>query len=154
MRFLSYTFRHLCFLAFTFLLACRPEEVAPAFPLDSVVLVEIKEVQVANKKHVILSCQTKKDYPCSNYFIKSVMRQAASNVVVEFLEVGSDRLCTTSLGPARADLDLGPLAKGQYQVNLNYQQANQGTLTVSDATIRLEIPQPKGIEIVNPVYNR
>lgn len=134
--------------------ACKPEEVIPTFPLESSVEVEIKELAVAGNKHVVLSCRTSKMYDCANNFIRVSLQQAAGQVTVTFLGITGDRLCMSTLGPARADLDLGQLPKGQYQLKINGLDSCQGTLTVRDATIELHFPQPKGIEIVNPVFNR
>lgn len=133
---------------------CSPEEAIPTFPLESSVEVEIKELPVEGKKHVVLSCRTAKMYACANHLIRASLQQAAGQLTVTFLGVTGDRLCMSALGPARADLDLGQLPNGQYQLKLNALDNNQGSLTVSDATIRLSFSQPKGIEIVNPVFNR
>jgi hypothetical protein len=146
--------RFLYLFVLVLLLACRREEAAPAYPLDSTVLVEIKEVRIADKKHVVLSCQTQKSYPCANFYIKSAFQQAAGKITIEFLGIGSDRLCPAAQGPARIDLDLGPLANGQYPIVLHHQAANAGTLQVSEGAIRLELPQPSGVQVVNPVFVR
>ncbi|MGV3502221.1 MAG: hypothetical protein ACO1O1_00825 [Adhaeribacter sp.] len=142
------------FIFCTLLGSCRPEEAVPTFPLESPVEVEIKEILLEGKKHVVLSCRTKKIYDCSNNYLKVSMQQAAGQVTVSFLGITGDRLCLSALGPARADLDLGQLPNGQYQLKLNGLEANQGTLTVTDTTIQLSFSQPQGIEIVNPVFNR
>lgn len=142
------------FIFCALLWGCGPDEAVPTFPLESSVEVEIKELLVAGTKHVVLSCRTKKDYECANNLIKVSVQQTAGQVSVSFLGITGERLCMEALGPARADLDLGRLPNGQYQLRLNGLEANQGTLTITDSTIQLSFSQPRGIEIVNPVFNR
>lgn len=146
--------RYLILFVFMLLAACRREEAAPAYPLDSAVVVNIREARIGDTKHIVFSCQTRKSYPCSNFFIRSTLQQGAGRVRIDFLGVGAERLCTTAMGPARVDLDLGALADGQYTVTFNHQGAREGTLTVSAAAIELALPPSGGIEIVNPVVKR
>lgn len=139
-----------------FVLSCEKES-DPSLPVDSVVEVEIAEVSIDGAEKIVLSGKTRKEYSCSNYTINHRTANGEEAFSITFEEVVSDPegRCFTALGPARAQIVLGALENGVYDLSLNNGAlTNRGTLEVSDTEIVLNFPQQNGIEILTPVVLR
>ncbi len=139
-----------------FVLSCE-KDADPGLPVDSVIEVEIAEISVDGEEVMILSGKTRKEYSCSNYIINHSTAYGEEAFSITFEEVVPDPegRCFTALGPARAQIILGALENGVYELSLNSGPfTNRGTLEVSDTEIILNFPQQNGIEVLTPVVLR
>lgn len=133
--------------------SCSKEEVEILqVPL---IQIAVKEVTAAGSQNIILSCRTEKEYNCSNNSIIAEKEIKAKSIEVAFLGISFPEICATAIGPARREIDLGPLGNGVYEVEiLAGTFTNKGILEISEQQVRLEFPQQNGIEILTAVVER
>lgn len=144
----------ICIAWLCLLFACSKEEVGKV-PLEGIIQVEVKEITIDDSPRIMLSCRTIKEYPCANYSIITDQEVIDEPLKITFLAIEAPHNCFTALGPARAEIDLGTLENGIYDLIINNQSlANHGSLEITDQAIVLNFPQQNGIEIINPTVQR
>jgi len=140
---------------FWLIVSCEKEQTKPPITVDSLILIEVEDIMTNSEKKIILNCQTEKIYNCSNYYIDQTQIIADDKFSFIFNGIGTDKICTTALEPAKTTLYIGALASGAYPLSLKVNGLqNTGTLTVTDTKILLDFPQQNGLKILNPVYDR
>lgn len=142
------------FLCISLLMACDEEE-AVLTPIDSDILIEVKEVTSGGSGRIVITGKTEKEYNCYNNTIATTKKITHNTIEVTFKAVEGDERCATALGPATTEVDLGALGNGEYTLQLyTANDMNEGLLKVTATEIRLEFSQQKGIDILTPVVQR
>lgn len=125
--------------------------------IDSVVEIQMLDAAAAGSGDLLLRCKTLKEYICYNYVIGYNKAGEGNTLKISFQHVslGASQQCATAIGPATAEVNLGILEDGLYDLELNNGKlVNKGTLEVTAKELILNFPQQKGIDILTPVVLR
>lgn len=96
------------FFSFLFLTGCEKE--TPVKMINSDILVSSK---YKNGK-VYIDAVTEKEFQCLNYSIDNSILREKKIITVNFTDVSILGICLTALGPAKAEIDLDELERGDY----------------------------------------
>lgn len=86
--------------------------------IDSKLNIVLREELTSESRNLILNCRTERIYPCCNYGIDYNVVKGAKNFKVRFSKIVMPQICLTALGPAGCAVNLGSLAEGQYNLEL------------------------------------
>ena len=86
--------------------------------IDSKLNIVLREELTSESRNLILNCSTERIYPCCNYGIDYNVVKGAKNIKVRFSKIVKPQICLTALGPAGCSINLGSLAEGQYNLEL------------------------------------
>ncbi|GAB3534078.1 hypothetical protein GCM10027443_20650 [Pontibacter brevis] len=140
-------------LSMLLLISCEKEE-SEQIPIDSDILIEVKEVG-SDPKRIVIVGKTEKEYNCYNNTIVTNKRFTQKTIEITFKAVEGDTKCATAMGPATTEIDLGALDNGEYSLQLNTTTTkNEGLLKLTTTEIILEYSQQEGIDILTPVVQR
>lgn len=140
-------------LSMLLLISCEKEE-SEQIPIDSDILIEVKEVG-SDPKRIVIVGKTEKEYNCYNNTIVTNKRFTQNTIEITFKAVEGDTKCATAMGPATTEIDLGALDNGEYSLQLNTTTTkNEGLLKLTTTEIILEYSQQEGIDILTPVVQR
>ncbi|WP_158858601.1 hypothetical protein [Lunatibacter salilacus] len=144
----------LCLL--TLLFSCEDDDSGLNLnPINSNIIIEVREVLAPNSRELTLFCQTERSYPCINFPILTENQQDGNSINITFTSVEETDFCFTALGPATTSIDLHTLPNGEYEIELNNQSLkNTGTLFVTETDISLQFGSTNGIEFVRETTKR
>ncbi|MGV8092283.1 MAG: hypothetical protein AB2L24_10515 [Mangrovibacterium sp.] len=144
------------FVIVALLVACeQDEDPLKKNAIDSKIKIEPREYLDLNSRQLVLYCQTEKAYPCINYPILTEQVFQENKLSITFTSVLETDFCLTAVGPASAIINLGNMANGQYELELNNAELkNKGTLKISDSEITLDFKNQNGIEIVRQITKK
>ena len=117
---------------------------------ETVFRVGFKEQPAVNKT-LKLSISTKAIYPCVNFGIETKMIKNGNNILIELGKVVESVVCLTAIGPANAEIDLGTLPTGTY--NLKFAANGKiltGSLIVTNEKYTLSFARQNTLIFVNP----
>ncbi len=130
-------------------------ELFPFVPIDSKILITMSERLDHSGRSMILNCRTARTYGCSNYRLAYTRERLGSVTSIAFLYVRIPEVCLTSLGPARADIDLGSLAPGKYLFEISSGGKSVGAaLSVSPDSCVVANGESPTIDFPVPHLNR
>lgn len=95
-------------IAFLFLSSCVKNTSEKT--IDSEILVSAK---YENGK-VYIDAETEKTFKCINYSITNSIQRVEKTITVDFIEISILDICLVALGPAKAEMDLNELERGDY----------------------------------------
>ena len=96
-------------------------------------------VEATKESTILLKVKTERDYECQNYYVDNCFKIDRNLIRVNILGSCLPGVCLTAIGPAKADIDLGDLNNGEYQVNFYHNdQVSKAQLNVSDQDVKLE----------------
>jgi hypothetical protein len=113
--------------------------------------ISIVETIDGTQRTLQLLCSTREEYPCANYGISTTYHQTAGKIDLSFGDIVKPGGCLTAIGPATSNVDLGVLANGTYELNIN---SSKGKLVVSDESYSITFSGKEKFEIVNPQLMR
>lgn len=123
-------------------------------PIDSKIIVELRETLSPASRSLGFFCRTEKIYPCANFPLTAEQR-FGDRIEITFTTVAKPEICLTALGPATTVIDFDTPQKGSYGIDLNNDRLmNSGTLTVSDTSLTLLFHNAHGIEIARTTTMR
>lgn len=106
--------------------------------IDSRININLREDLSANSKNVILNCRTDRIYGCINYGIDYSVVKTANNFRIKFSRIIISDICLTALGPASAQINLGNLGAGTYNLTLEVNgKTESAALTVTDSLYQI-----------------
>jgi hypothetical protein len=141
--------RRLLLITFLWTVFACNEDHVDEINIDSVIQVELKLTTTENVQNIVLSCKTKKEFPCYNYLLITDKEVTEELLSITFVGIDKQNYCATAIGPAKRDIDFGELKNGLYTIRLNNGSLrNQGTLEVTDDEVIFNIINPNGIEIL------
>jgi hypothetical protein len=98
--------------------------------IDSRINIKLREELSANSKKVILNCRTERIYGCINYGIDYSVIKTANNFRIKFSGIIISDICLTALGPASAQINLGNLSTGTYNLTLEVNGKTESALLI------------------------
>jgi len=118
-----------------------------AVAIDTEINIRMVEVFDKSPRTLQMSFSTKKIYPCCNYPIDLSWQKTSNSIEISFKSVIETDFCLTALGPATANIDLGTLSNGTYQLILqNGEVRYSGKLVVTSENYTVNF-------IANPAFN-
>ena len=88
-----------------------------------------------------LRCETKEIFRCCNWPIRNTASVSDDDIDIRFEDIFIPDICLTAFGPATAQIDLGSLSEGTYNLNLSAPGShNGGKLIVNDDYYKLNFP--------------
>jgi hypothetical protein len=90
----------------------------------------------ASDRAVSVDCRTVKVYGYSDCGLNTSVDRSGTSISVGFGGVVAPWVCLTSSGPARADINLGAIADGDYALNLTFEgQSTDAKMAVTGDAI-------------------
>ena len=119
--------------------SCNKEEAISEDHELGKIEVRMRESIHSDPGRLFLRCETLEIFPCSNWYIINSVSSTPARIDVEFKGIYVPEICFTAMGPATADIDLGSLAEGSYNLLLFAPGSiNAGKLIVSPDHYRLD----------------
>lgn len=98
---------------------CKDERFHQLYrPIDSKVRISLWENLSTFQRALSFRCSTEKIYGCMNYSILYKLTKYGYAINIMFTEIYAPDICLTALGPATANVDLGSLADGAYNLSI------------------------------------
>ena len=136
-------------------ISCEDEINLQSNPIDSNVIIELRELLGTDSRQFSLFCETEKQYPCVNYPILTEENFEKDKLDITFTEVVETDFCFTAIGPATTIVNLPSLENGTYEIGLNNANfANKGKLIISNDKVDIIFKNPKGIHITRQSTRR
>lgn len=127
----------------------------PHHPIDSEIVVELLEILKKGPSSIKIFAKTDTLYSCFNNTIRLRTQTDDDAFKISYTGINFPPICATALGPARGDVDLGPLRNGQYWLELNHGgRKNKGLLIITDTDIDLLFAQLDGIQLLRTNLKR
>lgn len=103
-----------------------------AAPLESGLVINLSENLAPSQRTLTFNCSTEKIYGCMNFRIINRVRVGLGSIAIWFDGIDNPHICLTALGPARANIELGTLTNGNYNITISTaKQITQATLDVT-----------------------
>lgn len=123
--------------------------------IDSRINIKLREELSANSKNVVLNCRTERIYGCINYGIDYSVIKNTNNFKIKFSRIIISDVCLTALGPASAQINLGNLSSGTYDLNLEVNgKTESAVLTVTDSLYQINFQPGFNFKFDNTKLNR
>jgi hypothetical protein len=107
------------------------------------------------KRTLKLTCFTKKQFECSNFYITNTIKITGNVISIHFNEIQSPDICLTAIGPASAVLNFENILNGKYVLEIYINNSKiESQLDVSAASYKITAPTQSSVEFINPVLNR
>jgi hypothetical protein len=146
-------FLYVAFLAVVLLSGCDSDLTpGPASDVAGPVQMQALETREGQARKLYLYFQDQGQYPCSNYSLGTRYERADKQLSFVFSGVEAPTgFCLTSIGPARASIDILELAVGTYPLRLQAgTRTTTGTLEIQSAFIRLTSNDPSIVKVTLP----
>lgn len=105
-----------------------------------------------------LTCQTKTQFISGGYQLITDQSFENNSIKIDFTGVnkpGPGSSFANACSPASSTINLKYFGNGAYEIELNNGNLkNKGTLTITKEKVELQIENPKGINIINPILER
>jgi hypothetical protein len=122
--------------------------------VDSKIHIQPVEIYKTSPRTFQLHCTTERQYSSGSNPIRFVKQQTDGTIDISFKGVAEIGM-TADIGPARAYIDLGPLAEGTYALNLhNGSVVQRGTLIVTKESFTVEMADNDTFGFVVNTLNR
>lgn len=123
--------------------------------IDSKLNIVLREELTSESRNLILNCRTERIYPCFNYGIDYNVVKGAKNFKVGFSKIVMPQICLTALGPAGCSINLGSLADGQYNLELEVNDKTEiAQLVISENTYQVDHQPGLNFKFENSKLNR
>lgn len=123
--------------------------------IDSKLNIVLREEFSSENRNLILNCLTERIYPCFNYGIDYSAVKGAKNFKLRFSKIIIPQICLTALGPAGCSINLGALADGQFNLELEVNGKTEiAQLLVSGNTYQIYHQPSLNFKFENPQLNR
>lgn len=124
-------------------------------PINSDIVIEMREILEDGKLSFQFHCNTKEIYSCMNFQIDRKFTKKSYQVSIRFRNVIDPGFCLTALGPATTMINFGNLNEGVYSLDVHVVQSkSSGHLIVTNDQFIIEIDKKNQLEFENTVLNR
>ncbi|MCB2409085.1 hypothetical protein [Hymenobacter lucidus] len=139
------------FALLTLLSSCDTEKTAEPTIAGHIQLRAL-EGRTPQGRALFLSFQDEGQYACSNYGLSTDYQRTGPELSFAFSgAIEPADICLTSIGPARARVDITTLPEGSYPLRLRVgSRSTTGTLELQSSYVRLSTADPSLVEVTLP----